>query len=60
MKDEDEKRKLSEKLKSFKYFLEYENWLTVLPTSVTFPITEKAQKKRKRLEKVLATIETLK
>ena len=46
MKDEDEKRKLSEKLKSFKYFLEYENWLTVLPTSVTFPITEKAKKKQ--------------
>ena len=46
MKDEDEKRKLSEKLKSFKYFLEYENWLTVLPTRVTFPITEKAKKKQ--------------
>ena len=42
-----DKKRWNDQLSSFKYFYEYENWITVLPTRIKIALTDK----RKRIQK---------
>lgn len=45
MENKKEGKDMQSRLNSFKYFFEYENWLTILPTRTKIALTKKDKKK---------------
>ena len=47
MKDVKERKRLESRLNSYLYYLEYENWITILPVEPEIALTEKAKKRQR-------------
>ena len=47
MKDVKERKRLESRLNSYLYYLEYENWITILPVESEIALTEKAKKRQR-------------